>query len=134
VQGYSVRFDPAAKSKIRHHLQKVREIFDRLEVDPRKKEDLFARLSELEQEVDRDRTQFDRLAAMIISAAGVTGQAAEKSKILELLDKVAEIFSSAWGYEPKRLSPPEPRKRIEPPRAPKSTNGSGPIDNDDIPF
>jgi hypothetical protein len=134
VQGYSVRFDSAAKSKIRHHLQKVREIFDRLEIEARKKEHLFARLGELEEEVDQDRTRFDRLAAVIVSAAGVTGQAAEKSKLLEILDKVAEVFSSAWGYEPKRLGGPEKLKRIEPPKAPSPTSKRSADIDDDVPF
>jgi hypothetical protein len=133
IQGYSVRFDSAAKSKIRHHLQKVREIFDRLEVEARKKEDLFARLSDLEEEVDRDRTRFDRFAAFIISAAGVTGRGVERSKLLETLDKIAEVFSNAWGYEPKRLGGPETPKRIEPPKAPSPSN-KRPVDTDDIPF
>jgi hypothetical protein len=32
VQGFSVRFDPATKEKIRHHLRQVREIVGKLEI------------------------------------------------------------------------------------------------------
>ncbi len=42
VRGYSVRLDPSTKSKIRHYLEKIREIVDRLEVPLPKKEALSA--------------------------------------------------------------------------------------------
>jgi hypothetical protein len=109
AQSYSVQFDTAAKSKIRHHLGQVRAIIQKLEVEERKREDLFARLSELENEVDRDRTHFDRFAAFAISTAGVTGQAVEKSKLLELLDKIAQVFSAAW-VQNRNVSVPLPLK------------------------
>lgn len=133
TQGYSVRFDAAAKSKIKHHLDQVRGIFEKLEVDEKKKEDLFACLNDLQNEVDRDRTHFDRLAALTIAAAGVSGQAIEKSKILDLLDKVAQVFSSAWGNEPKRLTSTPP-KQIEPPKAPVASKKPRSDFDDEIPF
>ena len=38
VRGYSVQLDASTKSKIRHYLEKIREIIDRLEVHfPKKK-------------------------------------------------------------------------------------------------
>jgi hypothetical protein len=40
VRGYSVQLDSSTKSKIRHYLGKIREIVDRLEVPPPKKEAL----------------------------------------------------------------------------------------------
>jgi hypothetical protein len=134
AQGYSVRFDAAAKSKIHHHLEQVRAIFEKLELDEKKREDLFACLNDLQNEVDRNRTHFDRLAALTIAAASVSGQAIEKSKILELLDKVAQVFSSAWGNEPKQLGRSAPPKQIEPPRAPAPPKKRASELNDEIPF
>ena len=64
-------------------------IFDSLEVEEKKKEALFAKLSALEQEVDRDRTRYDAYAALSIEIAGVVGQVIENSKIPKLLNALA---------------------------------------------
>ena len=135
VQGYSVRFDSATKEKMRHHLNQLRGIFDKLQVEVQKREALFAKLDELQQEVDRDRTRFDSYAALTIEAAGVVGEVVEKSRVLEILDGIARVF---WGAkkqeETKRLPVPTTPKRIEPPRTPKiESKKKGELD-DDIPF
>jgi hypothetical protein len=127
VQGYSVRFDETTKEKVRHHLKQLRGIFDKLEVDESKREVLFEKLNELEQEVDRDRTRFDRFADLAIETAGVIGEAAERSKVLNVLDAIARVFWGAKTEEKKRLPPPVPPKRIAPP--PKRDDM-----NDEIPF
>jgi hypothetical protein len=133
VQGYSVRFDAATKEKVRHHLKQLRSIFDKLEVDDRKREDLFDKLNELEQEVDRDRTGFDKFAALAIETAGVIGEATEKSKVLNVLDAIARVFWGAKTEDTKRLPSPTSPKRIEPPRAPAPTPKRDDM-NDEIPF
>jgi hypothetical protein len=129
VQGYSVRFDAATKVKVCHHLDKLRGIFEKLEVEEDKREALFKKLIELRHEVERDRTRFDSYAALAIESAGIVGDVVEKSSILKVLDSIAKVF---WGsrkeQETKRLPAPTPPKRIEPPRA----NG-GDLD-DEIPF
>lgn len=118
VQGYSVRFDAATKQKIRHHLTQVRGIVDNLEVDQKKKETLFEKISALEQEVDRDRTRFDIYGAFVIEVAGVIGDATEKVEPLrKWVDSISRLI---WGTkeeeEAKQLPSPPERKQIEPPR------------------
>jgi hypothetical protein len=44
---YSVALDSATKSKIRHHLQQIKDIVDRLEVSERKKEALYSKINAL---------------------------------------------------------------------------------------
>ena len=70
---YSVAFDAAAKKKIRHYLDQIREVVQNAELDDRKKEALLARIAALQTEVDRKRTRFDAFAAYAIEAAGVVG-------------------------------------------------------------
>ena len=129
VQGYSVRFDAATKVKVYHHIDKLRGIFEKLEVEEAKREALLGRLIELRHEVERDRTRFDSYAALAIDAAGLVGDSVQKSHILKLLDSIAKVF---WGskkeQETKKLPPPAPTKRIEPPK-----RNSGDLD-DEIPF
>jgi hypothetical protein len=127
AQGYSVEFDGVAKAKIHHHLEQIREIFEKLELDERKREELFAKLNELQQEVDMNRSHLDRLGAFMAAASGIVGDSIHKSRILELMAAISAIF---WGARPtQRLiqAPPKP-KHIEAPRKPK------PEMDDEIPF
>src|SRR5262245_59714727 len=132
VQGYSVRFDAATKTKVQHHIKQLRDIFEKVEVEQDKREALFDKLNELQQEVDRQRTRFDAYAALVVEAAGVLGDAVEKSKVLDLLNAIAKVI---WGSkkeeETKRLPPPSVPKRIEPP--PASRPARKDLD-DEIPF
>jgi hypothetical protein len=134
VQGYSVRFDAATKVKVQHHIEQLRRIFEKLEIEIDKREALFDRLNELQKEVDRDRTRFDTYAALAIEAAGVVGDVVEKSNILKLLDSIAKVF---WGSrkeeQSKRRPAPAPPKRIEAPRALRLTPKKCDL-NDEIPF
>jgi hypothetical protein len=128
AQGYSVQFDNAAKTKIKHHLDQLQELFQKLEIEERKREDLFASLNELRSEVDRNRTHYDRLAAFTIETAGVVGDAVDRSKILELLGAIARVFWGARASAPAKIAGPTTPKRIEPPRS--KTNP----EDDEIPF
>jgi len=59
AQGYSVRFDAKTKRIVTHHLEQVREIILKLEVDDWKKESLLACLNNLQAEVDKDRSRYE---------------------------------------------------------------------------
>ncbi|SFM50664.1 hypothetical protein SAMN05216573_102174 [Bradyrhizobium sp. Rc3b] len=131
-QGYSVQFDETARRKVHHHLDQVLDIFQKLEVDDRKREKLISRLNDLQAEVDQRRTRFDRFAALTMEVAGVIGDAAERSKIVDILDAVGRVF---WGSQTeKQKQLPAPRqKKIEPPK-PKVEERKQPEMDDDIPF
>jgi hypothetical protein len=51
----------------------MRGIVDVLEVDEGKKNALYDRMDDLQNEIDRDRTRFDAIASLSIAAAGVLG-------------------------------------------------------------
>jgi hypothetical protein len=134
VQGYSVSFDATAKAKLHHLLNQIRELFAKLEIDDRKREALLSKLSDLEKEVDRNRTRFDAYAALAIEVADVTGEIVDRSKILDVLDAVARLFGIAKRDEATRQLPaPTKPKQIE--HKKPDLRHSKPSDmDDDIPF
>jgi hypothetical protein len=144
TKGYSVAFDHATKAKIRHHLSQIKDTVDRLEVPEVKKEALYARISALQNEVDRDRTRFDVYAALILETATTTGKVARKLKpLMKLLQPITALFANATESENSqlRLPPAQPLKRLEPPPLklappPEPDPPRQPINDldDDIPF
>jgi hypothetical protein len=139
VRGYSVQLDAATKSKIRHYLEKIREIVDRLEVPLPKKEALTAKITALSDEVDRDRTRFDAYAGLALEVAATGGEIAQKlNPLRRFLDSIAGLLGYAKQAEDARPTLPAPheRKRLTPPRKerlPPSQPRLPDLD-DDIPF
>jgi hypothetical protein len=123
----------ATRQKLNHHIEQLREIFLKLEVDEKKREALLSRLVELQKEVDRDRTRFDSYAALVMEAADTTGEAIERSRVRSLLDSIGRVI---WGAkkeeeELRRLPPRTEPKQIEPPKAPSRKRDDM---DDEIPF
>ena len=144
-KGYSVRFDAATKEKLRHLLEQVREIVEKLEVNENKKDVLLKRLNDFAKEVDRDRTRFEAWGAVVIQAAEVMGEAAEKAEpARKWLDSIGRLIWRAKEKEEetKQLPAPKEVKRIEPPKnedqtePPKNEDQTEPPKNEDdeIPF
>jgi hypothetical protein len=140
VRGYSVQLDAATKSKIRHYLEKIKEIVDRLEVPLPKKEALTAKITALSDQVDRDRTRFDAYAGLALEMATTGGEVARKlNPARKFLDTIAALLGYAKQAEDARPSLPAPheRKRLTPPRKerllPPSSRQPDLLD-DDIPF
>jgi hypothetical protein len=72
--GYTFGRMYSPDSKIRHYLEKIREIVDRLEVPLPKKEALTAKITALTDEVDRDRTRLDAYAGLALEMAATGGE------------------------------------------------------------
>jgi hypothetical protein len=130
MQGYSVQLDTVTRAKITHHIQQLRDIFQKLEIDAAKKEALLKSLNDLQKEVDRDRTRFDIFASLVMAVADTAGEAIERSQVQSLLESIARVI---WGVkkdeETKRLPSRAEPKQIEPPRVPKRSDM-----DDEIPF
>ena len=120
VKRYSVALDHATKSKIRHHLEQIKEMVDRLGVSERKKGALYSKINALVEEVDKDRTRFDAAMALILEVASIGSEAAEKLEpARRWIDSIARLLGRAKEAEDAaapRLPAPKERKRIEPPR------------------
>jgi chromosome segregation ATPase len=116
------------KRKLRHLLLQIKETVDKLDVSQSKKEALFAKIAALENEINRERTRFDALAALWVEVCGKIGDGVEKLESLrKLIDSVGNLIGAAKKEEETethRLPAPKTPKQIAPPKE------SG----DDIPF
>jgi len=136
TSGYSVALDPASKAKLQHYITQIREIVLKLEVTPRKKEALIAKITALSDEVDRDRTRMEVYAAVVMEVATTGGVAARKLKPLkEILDSAAKVLGFAKDAEDARPSLPasEERKRLAAPLRDVQVETPQSLD-DELPF
>jgi len=68
-------------------------IVEKLEISDGKKEALFDRIAALENEVDKDRTRLEAYGALVIEAAGVLGEAAQKAEpVRKWLDTIGKLI------------------------------------------
>lgn len=135
---YSVVLDPATKKKLRHYLDQIRDVVDKLEMPQPKKDRLYSKIEALALEIDRERTRYQALAALFIEAADDAGEAAKRLEpVVRLVERVgAAIGLSKRSEEAQaKLPPPPERKRIEPPKKPIRRQSSFDKElNDEIPF
>jgi hypothetical protein len=139
---YSVKLDAAAKIKLRHLLTEIRETVEALDISVTKKDRLYARINDLQEEVDRERTREQAFGALLIEACDDIGEAAKKLEpVVRLIERVGQAFGSAKRAEnaQPRLPRPKAQKRIEAQKpakeAPKPANRSFEKELDDeIPF
>lgn len=130
---YSVALNSTTKAKIRHYLDQIRDIIDKLEVSKAKKEALYARVNDLAFEVDRERTRLDAWAGLSLEAASTVGESARKlNPLRKWLDVIAKTLGAEKEAETARPGLPRPQKRKQleapPKRLPK------PERDDEIPF
>lgn len=137
---YSVGLDAPTKQKIRHHLSQIKEAIDPLGLPQAKKETLYAKINALADEVDRDRTRFEKWASLSIEMATTVGEVAQLARVRELIDSVAKLLGFAKDAENSRpsLPPPHEAKRLAPPRRQLSPPEKRPSKvkdlDDEIPF
>ena len=119
----------------------IRETVDVLDVSVAKKEKLYARLSDLEGEINRDRTRYEAYAGLMIEACDDAGEAATRlEKVVRIVERIGAAIGIAKRAEDAqaRLPAPAEQKRIEhqPKAKPPKSNG-GNFDkqlDDEIPF
>ncbi|MBN9516145.1 MAG: hypothetical protein J0H97_22265 [Alphaproteobacteria bacterium] len=111
-------------------LTKIRAIVPKLEVTDRKRDAIYARIGQLQTEVEKSKTNLEAFFALTLDTADTLGQAGTKAKpFLEALERLKKIFSKAKSEQQSPSLPaPSKQKRLEPPKP--SGNGL----DDDIPF
>lgn len=129
---FSISFDATTKTKLRHLLEQMRVTVDKLDVSEPKKEALFARISALELEIDRNRTRMDVVGALWLETCTKIGDGVDKLEPLRRwVDSIGGLIGFAKTQEGPQTAriPSNPRpKQIEPPKS------SEPAIDDDIPF
>jgi hypothetical protein len=119
VKQLSVALDIPAKSKLRHLLAQLRETIDGLDISIAKKERLFSRINELQEEIDRDRTRYQVFGALLIEACDDIGEAATRLEpVVRMIERVGHALGIAKRAEETQLKLPPHRepKRIDPPK------------------
>jgi len=134
VKRYSVALDPKAKALVRHHLQQIKDLVDRLDITERKRNRLYSRIAALEIEISRDRTPYDVVMALIVESSSDAGKVADNLEpVTKRLREIVNIFGGAKEEEDSStlgLPGPEEHKQIAPP---KEAGGSSAPD-DEMPF
>jgi hypothetical protein len=88
--GYAILTEQE-KEAVQAHLEEVRAIIEKSELDDRKKNTLFDRLSELQREVNRNGTRTDRFFAFASDLGFASGQFAKNAK--PLFKEVKDILT-----------------------------------------
>ena len=97
---------------------------NRLEVDIRKKEALYYRITALSDEVDRDRTKYDAYAGLAIEISNTGGKVARNLRpVSRLLDAIGKLFGMAQDAEADKpqLQLEGPRLQLTPPNQTDAT-------------
>ena len=123
-RGYHVALNPTTKETVRHLIAQIRSIVDRLEVNVQKKEALYARITALSDEIDRDRTRYDAYAALAIEMSNTTGKVYRNLRPAGgLLDRIGKFFGMAKEAEASKpqLQLEAPRLQLAPPNEADAT-------------
>ena len=97
------------KTQINSHLETIRKIVEQEITDPDKKDDILKKLSSLQNEINRDRTSFDRLMQRIVEFTNTLGVAAEN--IDPLIDKLERIKKLIFDGVRRGDALPKPERR-----------------------
>lgn len=121
------------KEKIRHFVDRIKEIIDAANLSVDKHDSLFAYLDKFVRAVDQQRTNPQALSSLLIGMANTGGEMARKLKpARDLIVSIAKVFTPYQERdEAKRQLPqPTPRRRIEHKPAPQTEREV----EEDIPF
>lgn len=138
---YSVLIDHPTKEKIRHYISYIKDIIDKSDLPPRKREAIYSKINALLSEIERDRTRYEVIMDFILETSDVIEESSQKlNPLRKFIDSLTKLINSARqaGDEIKQIPGPSSRKKLEPPREDKSssTKKQNTWENldDDIPF
>jgi hypothetical protein len=109
-------------------LAQLKGLTNKLEVPQRKREAIINKIIALEHELERERTRFEIVGALIVDAASIAGDVGEKLEPWrKWVDSIARVVGFAKDEEVSNPALPGPReqRKIEPPKQLVSS----PIDN-----
>lgn len=134
---YSVALSSAEKEKIRHYISQIKQLIDASDLSKDKKDAIYKRLTNLELEIDKDRTRFELIAETVLGFARLSRDVEQEGAepwwkwaklIFGVVDEAKEKEEAA------RLPSPEERKRLAPPRRKPPTAEAAKDLDDEIPF
>jgi len=109
----SVSLSEKSKAKIRHYLQQIPPLIDRLDVTESKRASLRNKTHNLMLAVEQERTGLAHVGAILLEVTGLGRKAAKDLKPLkDLIDPVVREVAAAKDAEPPALQIPAPPRRI----------------------
>lgn len=118
IRKFSVKFDATAKEKLRHLLNQMKETLDKTDLPSDKKDRIFTRISDLEKELERERTRFEHLGALVVACSDGLGKMVDDW--MPRVEKIGKIFQDSKDQEDKQrpqLPGPKETKKLEPPKS-----------------
>lgn len=127
------------KTQVGGHLTAIRNIVGGADLSENKRDAIFRRIADLQEEVDRDRTRTEAALALWLDVTTAVGKGADNLKpVLDRIESIMKVFAKARDEnEQKALSGPKERKRIAAPTTPAeqpAQTGWEPPDSDELPF
>jgi hypothetical protein len=134
-----LRLSPDFKAQIGAHLAAIRKIVADAEVSESKRDAIFRRINNLQEEVDRDRTRTDVAMALWLEVTSAIGKGAKNlDPAIDRLERIVKVFAKAKDEnEQQALMAPKERKRLAAPTtAPAADTTKPPVKelDDEIPF
>jgi hypothetical protein len=129
---------PDFKAQIGGHLTAIRRIVVEAELLENKRDAIFRRINNLQEEVDRDRTRTEAALALWLDVTSAISKGAKNlDPAIERIERIMKVFGKAKDENEQAtlLAPPE-RKRIAPPTTapePQLPQSRKSLD-DEIPF
>lgn len=127
------------KAQIGGHLTAIRKIVVDADISENKRDAIFMRINNLQQEVDRDRTRTEAAMALWLEVTSAIGKGAKNlDPVIDRLERIVKVLAKAKDEnERQALLAPKQKKRIAAPTVPSTTEGQKPpvqeLD-DEIPF
>jgi hypothetical protein len=129
---------PDLKAQIGAHLIAIRKIVSESEISENKRDALFRRINNLQEEVDRDRTRTEAAMALLLDVTSAVAKGAKQlDPVLDRVERIIKVLAKAKDEnDQKILMAPQERKRIAPPTTPQGRHGTDSSSNldDEIPF
>ena len=129
----------SVKLEIHHFINRIRQLLAEAELSPQKRDALAKKLNAFSEEVDRDRTKIDALAAAWVWTKREIKDGVEVlNPVLNKLENILDKFTKATEL-PDILSLPKPSDKLEAPQKriegpePKQQTSYDDLDNN-IPF
>jgi hypothetical protein len=125
------------KTQIGGHLTAIRKIVAEAEMSENKRDAIFRRINNLQEEVDRDRTRTEAAMALWLDLTSAISKGAKNlDPAIDRLERIIKVFAKAKDEsEEKALMAPPERKRIAPPTSPvEQPQAEKPSMDDEIPF
>jgi hypothetical protein len=123
---YFIQLAPNTRTKIEHHIDRIRDAIEASDLPDWRKEVLHAKLDDLIAELDKRRVGFGRtmavLSAVLVALASATTIAAEGPNAVANIMKLLAIDKESENAARLRLAPPE--KALAAPQNPTEVSDS----------